>query len=74
LNKKAYQHSILWGANETGIFEFLDHYADTRASLGGLVIVKKVENNFYETALKFIRYTKEYIEQNINLESDMQKV
>lgn len=52
----------------------MEHYADTRASKGGLVIVKRVENNFYETALKFIRYTKEYIEQNINLESDMEKV
>lgn len=47
LNKKANQHAVIYAANETGIFQFLEHYADVRASKGGLVIVKRVQNNLY---------------------------
>jgi hypothetical protein len=42
LNKKNYEYAVLIGGNNSGIFEFLEHYANTKASNGTLVIVRKI--------------------------------
>ena len=73
LGKKSHQWTILHGPAENGIYEFMEYYADYRAAKGKSVIVRRHYNHMFETALKVLRGSKDFFEQNFNIEQDSDK-
>jgi hypothetical protein len=67
LNKKQYQRTILTGNPNSGIFQFMEHYADSRAKNGSLVVIRTVDNNNTEQPpLRTINLNTDLLEQEHN--------
>lgn len=45
--KKSHKYAILYGAADSGLFEFLEYYADSRAEKGNPVVVRKNINDTF---------------------------
>lgn len=73
LGKKAHKWAIVKGTAENGLYDFIEYYADYRAAKGKMVIMRKQVKNRYETIFNFMRTSKDFLEENLDIEPDQDK-
>jgi hypothetical protein len=66
LNKKKFDHVLLVGDNCSGIFHFLEHYANNRTVNNTVVIVRTFENNTNEPPFKIMRSSSDFIDPSLD--------